>query len=501
VGGEAFELLADRHGSSGPPRRRWAADGLVEPSCVAGCASGLLVSFKESPAKLGPAFTVDVPLRREAEGGVFGVGRLDVPDPVKCDLLPEGDVPEFRVDRVRRSGNSFVREIIAYAFQDMGRRGGGTVADEGALEFVHELWRFDYHAIDRTQRLAFNSSAPVHARLTTGKAWLESDHVMEVSESSLSREHMEHLWESVRRDVHHPREGILGPSSISWKVNRESAVFLGAGRAALLQLAHPWVAAALDQHSNLRADPLARFHNTFRVVFTMVFGTLDQALAASRHLYQLHTRIQGELPATVAGYRRGSHYEANEVNALLWVYATLVQSALVAYDCVQPPLARDEREAYYGESRSMAALFGIPVAALPLDWSGFEAYVGAMLSSDKLGVDALAREMAHRVLHGRGSWVPVPHWYRALTTAWLPKRIRDEFSLPFGSREQDGYARASRWLPRLYRRLPARARFVGPYQEAQSRLAGRDADRLTRVSNRFWMGQPRMMFGKYVDPE
>jgi len=44
------------------------------------------------------------------------------------------------------------------------------------------------------------------------------------------------------------REGIFGPESASWKVNREAAVFLGAGRAAWLQLAHPWVAAALEQH-------------------------------------------------------------------------------------------------------------------------------------------------------------------------------------------------------------------------------------------------------------
>jgi uncharacterized protein (DUF2236 family) len=323
---------------------------------------------------------------------------------------------------------------------------------------------------------------------------------MELSESAVTREDIKGLWESVRRDASNPSEGIYGPASISWKVNRESAVFLGAERAAILQLAHPWVTAALDQHSNLRADPLARFHNTFRVVFTMIFGTLDQALAASRHLYQLHTRIEGALPARVAGYVEGSRYEANEVNALLWVYATLVESALLAYDCVLPPLSAHEREVYYKQSWTLAALFGIPASALPRDWAGFQTYVEGMLSSDKLGVNALSREMAHRVLHGRGSWVPVPHWYRVLTTAWLPERLRDEFSLPFGKREQDAIERASRWVPVVYRRLPARVRFVGPYQEAQSRLAGREADWMTRLSNRFWIGQSRMMFGKSEIP-
>src|ERR1700738_2410709 len=177
---------------------------------------------------------------------------------------------------------------------------------------------------------------------------------------SVSRVDIERLWNSVREQTDDPQAGIFGPNSISWKVNRESVLFLGAGRAALLQLAPPWVAAALDQHSNLRNDPLARFHNTFRVVFTMIFGTLDQALAASHHLYHLHTRITGELPAEAGAYPRGASYQANEVHALLWVYATLVESALLAYDMVMPALSADEREMYYSESRRMAALFGIP---------------------------------------------------------------------------------------------------------------------------------------------
>ncbi|MFY9853988.1 MAG: oxygenase MpaB family protein, partial [Terracidiphilus sp.] len=191
---------------------------------------------------------------------------------------------------------------------------------------------------------------------------------MEVRRQPVSQNEIERLWDSVAKHTANPQAGIFGPDSISWRVNRESALFLGAGRAALLQLAHPWVATALDQHSNLLHDPLARFHNTFRVVFTMVFGTLDQALAASRYLYELHTRIQGELPEGVAVYARGSRYAANEVNALVWVYATLIESALIAHDSVLPPLSSFEREKYYAESKTLAALFGIPREFLPADW-------------------------------------------------------------------------------------------------------------------------------------
>jgi uncharacterized protein (DUF2236 family) len=291
-----------------------------------------------------------------------------------------------------------------------------------------------------------------------------------------------------------PRAGIFGPSSISWRVHRESALFMAGGRAALLQLAHPWVAAALDQHSNLLGDPLARFHNTFRVVFTMFFGSLDQVLASSRYLYQLHTRIQGPVPKTVAAYPQASHYQANEVNALLWVYATLIDSAVLAYESVLPPLKPDEREIYYVETKRFAALFGIPDHSLPADWAAFEAYNRAMWNSDALGVNALARDLGHAVLHVAGPWLEIPSWYRALTAAWMPARLRDEFALDFGQKEQAVATRAIRWHARLYPRLPGTLRFVGPYREACARLAGRKPGPLIQTSNRFWMGQPRTMF-------
>jgi len=333
----------------------------------------------------------------------------------------------------------------------------------------------------------------VNGALSTAEG---AESVTKINGTPVPIEWLEGRLASVAANTADPQAGIFGPSSISWQVHRESALFLAAGRAALLQLAHPWVAVALDQHSNLLGDPLARFHNTFRVVFTMFFGSLEQVLASSRYLYQLHTRIQGPLPEVVAAYRRGSHYQANEVKALLWVYATLIDSALVAYECVRPSLTADERDRYYAETKLFAALFGIPAEVLPWDWAAFEVYNRRMWASDELGVNALSRELGHAVLRGAGSWVKLPGWYRALTAAWMPERLRIEFELQYGERERAAAARAVRWLPRIYRVLPRAVRFVGPYQEACARLSGRRGGLLIGASNRFWMGQPRMMFAK-----
>ena len=311
----------------------------------------------------------------------------------------------------------------------------------------------------------------------------------------VSPDAIEVLIATVERAASDPRAGIFGPQSTSWKINRESALFLGAGRAALLQLAHPWVATALQQHSSLMSQPIARFHNTFRIVFAMIFGSLDQAMAAARHLYTLHTYIRGEITEPVGAYTHGSHYEANEIAALRWVYATLIESAVLAYECVMPPLTPAELAAYFEETRTLGALFGLPRSELARNWTEFLAYCRAMENSNLLGVTRTARAMAHDLLRGAGSRIKPPHWYRALTTSWLPDRFRTEFSLPFGDAQKQAAERARQHLPRIYRQLPRAIRFVGPWHEAQARLRGKNPGLVAQLSNRFWIGQPNLPFG------
>ena len=328
--------------------------------------------------------------------------------------------------------------------------------------------------------------------MNLGEMDLESGHV--------SRDDSAALIAAIERQTTDPRAGIFGPDSVSWKVNRESALFLGAGRAALLQLAHPWVATALEQHSSLMNKPIERFHNTFRVVFTMIFGSLNQATTAARHLYGLHTSIRGELMQDVAAYHHGSHYEANEISALRWVYATLVESAVLAYESVLPPLQAHELAAYYAESRTLAGLFGLPPSALPPDWESFLIYCREMEQSDALGVTETAGAMGRSLLAGAGSWLRPPRWYRALTASWLPERFRQAFALDYGAAEQSRKYSALRHLRGLYQRLPGSIRYIGPWQEAQARLAGKSPGIITRTSNRFWMGQYRISFLDENDP-
>jgi uncharacterized protein (DUF2236 family) len=304
---------------------------------------------------------------------------------------------------------------------------------------------------------------------------------------------LERLLDGVKRSAAVISSGLFGPDSVSWNVNREAGLFLAAGRAILMQLAHPWVAAAIAEHSRTLHNPIGRFHQTFRVMFTMSFGSLEQAIGTARHLHLRHQSIRGTMPEAVGAYARDSRYEANEIRALLWVYATLIDCSVMAYDLILPALTSGERERYYTESRISAAFFGIPPDVWPRDWREFEDYMESMYLSDALAVSPVARHLARQVLSGAGSWLQPPFWYRALTTELLPARLREEFQLSYGEREQRSAARARRWLPAIYRALPVSVRFVGPYLEVQGKLHGRPRPGLAvRLSNRLWIGQPAL---------
>lgn len=316
----------------------------------------------------------------------------------------------------------------------------------------------------------------------------ESDYSQVVSVESLESE-----LSQVRAAAAGSLSGVFGPRSMTWQIDRESAIFFGAGRALLLQLAHPWVAAAIEQHSDTFSDPVGRFHRTFSTVFSMVFGTLDQSISAARRLHHRHAGIKGRLPWTAGPFAVGSSYCANAVPALRWVYATLVETALTAYELVMPPLTPQQYERYYRESMLFAALFGIPKECLPQDWTAFSAYVTAMVQSNKLSVSSQTRSIARRLITGADFWLPISASYQDLTMALLPERIRKEFGFSLDTAKQVQTKGTIALVRRLYPFLPARLRYVGPYQEAEQRLAGRlTPDLVTQMCNRFWIGRTEL---------
>ena len=150
--------------------------------------------------------------------------------------------------------------------------------------------------------------------------------------------------------------GLYGPDSEAWRLNREAMLLLGAGpRALLLQIAHPAVAAGVNDHSDFRADPWRRLAGTLRSYLTIVYGSTSAARAEIRRLNTLHRGITGP------------GYAARDPELSLWVHATLVDSTMAVADAWLEPLSQDRRAAYYAETMPIGRAFGVPDALLPPD--------------------------------------------------------------------------------------------------------------------------------------
>jgi len=231
-----------------------------------------------------------------------------------------------------------------------------------------------------------------------------------------------------------PAAPLFAPDSITRRINREAVLLLGGGRALLLQLAHPLVAAGVAGHSRFEQEPLQRLWRTLERTLTIAFGSAAEALAAVRRIEGAHARVHGTLSEACGPFRRGTRYDANDPALLFWVHATLVDSAVVAYQRFVAPLSAAERRRFYDESCRSARLFGIPARCIPASEAAFRAYMHDMLRGPTLTVGRDARRIAAALLSP-----PLPPPLRQLagaarllTVGLLPSAMRRRYALPWG---------------------------------------------------------------------
>ena len=90
-----------------------------------------------------------------------------------------------------------------------------------------------------------------------------------------------------------------GPESITWKINREIIMVAGWGRAILLQLAHPAVAAGVHGHSSFRGSLLSSFRrlrSTVGAMLSLTFGDMEEMITAAAGINTIHDRVRGRVP-------------------------------------------------------------------------------------------------------------------------------------------------------------------------------------------------------------
>jgi uncharacterized protein (DUF2236 family) len=248
-----------------------------------------------------------------------------------------------------------------------------------------------------------------------------------------------------------------GPGSVTWKVNRETIVVAGWGRAILLQLAHPAIAAGVHDHSTFRGSMLSsvrRLRSTIGAMLSLTFGDTEDMITAAARVNAIHDRVRGHTCGT------GDAYSAQNPDLQRWVHATLLESIPLTYELLVGPLHPRERDQYCREAAIMEPLLGMPADCLPQDSTQLEAYMRDMLQGGRISVTDTSRALARAVLYPpqwRVAW-PVFRAMQLVTIGSLPPPIRVAYGFDWREREVRAFARCTSLLKGSVALLPPLAR-------------------------------------------
>jgi hypothetical protein len=101
------------------------------------------------------------------------------------------------------------------------------------------------------------------------------------------------LVPGARRDC-----GLFGPSSVTWHLHADPAMWIGGVRALFLQALHPLAVSGLMQNSTFARDPAARLLRTGEFIVATTWGTRAQAERAGARVRGVHRRMRITDPRT-----------------------------------------------------------------------------------------------------------------------------------------------------------------------------------------------------------
>lgn len=262
--------------------------------------------------------------------------------------------------------------------------------------------------------------------------------------------------------------GYFGPESVSWQVHREVTVLFGGARALLMQAAHPLVVAGANQTGMYDRNPWKRLQRTLILTYTVTFGTRAEADAAAVRINEVHTRINGIDPVT------GVRYDALDPELLLYVHACLVDSALLFEKLTVGRLDDAGRQRFHEEQMLAAEMMLVPRAEIPPTVPALRAWLADFEDRGALMVTEGARRVHGLFLDPppEAEWRPVLRGVSRLASNTLPPRVREMYGIEVGPAKAAAM-RATFAAIRAGRPfLPAKFRFLAPYNEWRARERG-----------------------------
>ncbi len=206
--------------------------------------------------------------------------------------------------------------------------------------------------------------------------------------------------------------------AIQTRTKREWAIFALMGqRALLMQIAHPLVARAVDEHSSFRQNPLERLASTFDLSMKLFAGTEEEAREAATAINHAHKPVNGP------------GYDARDSDLGRWVWATLVDGALVGHDLFIGSLAAREKQVLVDTFIRRGALLGLREDNLPRTAAQVKEYLAEQVATGAVHAGPTARRLAQPMLGPRPA--PLQNLTAYLARATLPPTLRQQYNLPW----------------------------------------------------------------------
>ncbi len=263
--------------------------------------------------------------------------------------------------------------------------------------------------------------------------------------------------------------GYFGPGSVSWRVHREVTVLFGGARALLLQAAHPLVIAGARETGFYERNPWRRLQRTLMLTYTLTFGTRAEARAAAQRINDIHARIHGIDDVT------GRPYDALDPDLLLYVHACLVDSALRFEALTVGALDEDGRQRFHDEQKLAAELVLVPREIIPETVADLRAYLDDVVRRGDLLVTDSARRVARLFADPppEAEWRPVLGLVSKLAFATLPASVREQYGFEMTAARRAAMRSTFAALRATRPLLPARYRYIAPYQDWLATRTGR----------------------------
>ncbi len=266
-------------------------------------------------------------------------------------------------------------------------------------------------------------------------------------------------------------EFLFRPDGEVWNVDREAILILGGQRALLMQIAHPLVGEAVAEYSGFPKNAVTRLRHTITLLDGLKFGTREESLKAAQAINNAHKSVQGTLSEDVGVHKNSSQYDARNPKLSQWVWATLVDSALVVREKFVGPLSDKEKEAYYQESKGILPLLGGKPQDTPSSFIDFTDYMHEMIHSGEVAVGTKAHALAPHILFTE---IPVISGilfpFSRISIGLLPKALQEQYGLTWSENDQRFLDRVSATTRRIIPHLPDIIRFSSKYRRGR-RLA------------------------------